>query len=115
MSNLDNNRIFAENMRRRRRQLGLSQEKLGELCGLHRTYIGGIEQFLRNPSLASMEKIATALEIDISLLLNQNFEAISICEYAICHFHEGRYIFKPVHVCDLDPKIAKLLDDICNS
>lgn len=115
MSKLNKNRIFAENMRRRRKQMGLSQEKLGELCGLHRTYIGGIEQFLRNPSLASMQKIASALEIDVSLLLDPNFEAISKSEYAVCHFHDGHYDFKPVDIRDIDPKIAKLLDKICNS
>lgn len=61
-------RVFANNMRKRRKDLGYSQEKLGQLCNLHRTYIGGIEQYTRNPSLKNMEKIAKALRIDISLL-----------------------------------------------
>ena len=102
-------------MKLRRKQLGISQEKLGELSGLHRTYIGGIEQLLRNPSIESIEKIAKALHIDVSLLTNTNFEAIMNSEYAVCHFRDGHYDFKPVDICELDPKVVKLLDKICNS
>lgn len=32
--------IFARNVKKRRNELGISQEKLAELSGLHRTYIG---------------------------------------------------------------------------
>ena len=35
---------FGERVRRERERLGVSQEKLGELAGLHRTYIGHIER-----------------------------------------------------------------------
>lgn len=31
--------IFARNVKKRRNELGISQEKLAELSGLHRTYI----------------------------------------------------------------------------
>lgn len=50
--------VFADNMKQRRKDLGISQEKLGELSGLHRTYIGGNKQYNGNPSLESMKKIA---------------------------------------------------------
>lgn len=49
-----------------RKEAGLSQEKLGELTGLDRTYISGIERGLRNPSLKNIEKIAKALKVKIS-------------------------------------------------
>lgn len=101
----DINQIFARNMRLRRKELKLSQEKLGELSGLHRTYIGGIEQFLRNPSLASMKKIADALHIDVSLLTNKNYSEIVNSDYSICHFKDGNYSFKSINVEDIDPKI----------
>lgn len=64
----ESTKVFADNMKKRRKELGLSQEKLGELSNLHRTYIGGIEQYNRNPSLKSMEKIAKALRIEMWLL-----------------------------------------------
>ena len=49
---------------------GLSQEKLGELTGLDRTYISGIERGVRNPSLRNIEKIAKALKARVSDLAN---------------------------------------------
>ena len=50
---------------------GMSQEKLGELAELHRTYIGDIERGERNVSLLNMEKIATALGVKLSALVRQ--------------------------------------------
>ncbi|MFB9644522.1 helix-turn-helix transcriptional regulator [Microbacterium terregens] len=48
---------------------GLSQERLAEHAGLHRTYVGQIERGTANASLAAVEKIAAALEIDTDRLL----------------------------------------------
>ncbi|HXU36330.1 MAG TPA: helix-turn-helix transcriptional regulator [Blastocatellia bacterium] len=56
-------------MRRFREQRGWSQEKLAEGSGLHRTYIGAVERLERNPSLASMRRIADAFELEIWELL----------------------------------------------
>lgn len=49
-----------------RNEAGLSQEKMGELTGLDRTYISDIERGVRNPSLKSLQKLATALKVSIS-------------------------------------------------
>jgi transcriptional regulator with XRE-family HTH domain len=46
----------------------LTQEKLGELTSLDRTYISGIERGLRNPSLRNLEKLAKALRVKVSEL-----------------------------------------------
>lgn len=43
----------------------LSQEKLGEMTGLDRTYISGIERGVRNPSFRNIEKLAKALKVAI--------------------------------------------------
>lgn len=59
---------FSTNMRHYRRQAQLTQEQLAERCGLHRTYIGGIEQLRINVSLKNVEKIANALEVEPALL-----------------------------------------------
>lgn len=106
--------IFAENMRTRRRALHISQEKLGQMCGLHRTYIGGIEQFIRNPSLKSMDKIADALNTSVSLLTNEHYDEIINSDYAVCNFDEGDYIYHPVIAADLNSKELEILDNICN-
>jgi transcriptional regulator with XRE-family HTH domain len=61
---------LGKRIRELRTNVGLSQEKLGELTGLDRTYISGIERGLRNPSLKNIEKLAKALKEPISDLIN---------------------------------------------
>ena len=53
-------RTLAENMRAYRKDAGLTQGQLADACGLHRTYIGGIEQERINVSLNNITKIARA-------------------------------------------------------
>lgn len=56
-------KVFGTNVKKYRIQLGLSQEKFAEKCGLHRTYISDIECFRRSISLDNIQKIADALDI----------------------------------------------------
>ncbi len=44
---------------------GISQEVLAEKSSLHRTYIGGVERGLRNPSLKSLQRIAKGLGVGV--------------------------------------------------
>lgn len=64
----DIKKIFGRNVRSHREKLGISQEKLAELCYLHRTYIGAIERGERNVSLENIQKIAKALDVKIAVL-----------------------------------------------
>lgn len=59
---------FGKAVRQRRHRLGVSQEEFADLCGLDRTYIGGIERGERNVSLVNVEKIAKALRVSLSEL-----------------------------------------------
>lgn len=52
---------FGGNVRTQRLNLGLSQEKLAALAGLHRTYIGMIERAEKNITLTNAHRIASAL------------------------------------------------------
>ncbi len=60
----------ARNMRALRAELGLSQEALAKLCGLHRTYVGSLERSERNVSLDNVERIAFTLGVDVVDLLS---------------------------------------------
>lgn len=57
-------KVFGKNVRKYRTSLGISQEKFGEMCGLHRTYISDIERFQRSISLENIQRIANALGIE---------------------------------------------------
>jgi transcriptional regulator with XRE-family HTH domain len=52
-----------------RKQNGLTQEQLAERAGLHVTYISGIENGSRNPSLTAIEALARGFDLDLSELL----------------------------------------------
>ena len=60
---------FGKNVQEYRKAQSLSQEQLAELAGVHRTYIGMIERAEKNITLCNIEKIANALKISISKLL----------------------------------------------
>jgi transcriptional regulator with XRE-family HTH domain len=63
------NALVAANVRRLRRQQGMSQEKLAEVAGLHRTYIGAIERGERNVTLNTLQQMAEALGVSCTALL----------------------------------------------
>jgi len=48
---------------------GLSQEKLSFECNLDRTYIGSVERGERNIAIINLNKLAKALNVSISELL----------------------------------------------
>jgi transcriptional regulator with XRE-family HTH domain len=56
-------------VRRVRYQRGNSQEELADQSDLDRTYISGVERGVRNPSLASLVRIAEALDVRLSRLV----------------------------------------------
>ncbi len=58
-------KVFGKNVRKHREELGVSQEKFAEMCGLHRTYISDIERFQRSISLSNIQKIAAALGVEV--------------------------------------------------
>lgn len=61
--------ILATNIRTLRSQLGVSQEELADLCGLHRTYVGAIERAERNVTLSTLEVFSKALGVSVPDLL----------------------------------------------
>jgi len=63
---------FGKKVREERLKRGLSQEQLAEKANVHRTYIGMVERAEKNITLENIEKIANALNINISVLFENN-------------------------------------------
>lgn len=57
-----------------RKELGLSQEKLANNCELDRTYIASVENGKRNISIVNLEKIAIALNVSLEKFFAFNEE-----------------------------------------
>jgi transcriptional regulator with XRE-family HTH domain len=56
--------LLAFNIKKRRRELGLTQSKLAEKVDAAATYIAMIELCKRFPSVDMLERLASALELD---------------------------------------------------
>ncbi|OGG13320.1 transcriptional regulator [Candidatus Gottesmanbacteria bacterium RIFCSPHIGHO2_01_FULL_39_10] len=61
--------LFGKNIRKYRKLQNISQEELAFRSNLHRTYISDIERGQRNVSLDNIDKLAKALNIKITKLL----------------------------------------------
>ena len=65
-------KVFGDNLKKYRTNMGLSQEAFAEKCGLHRTYISAIERHRRSISLENVQRVADALEIETFKLFLQD-------------------------------------------
>ena len=60
---------FGRRLREVRQKRSISQEKLAELAGLHRTYVSSVERGERNISLVNIESLARALNVKMAELM----------------------------------------------
>ncbi len=60
---------FGRRVREVRKAKGISQEKLAELAGIDRSYMGNIERGEKNVTLKKVYEICDALEIEITDLV----------------------------------------------
>lgn len=60
---------FGLKLKKLRNSKNLSQEKLAEITGLHRTYISSLERGNRNPTLLTLQSLSKALDVNVSELL----------------------------------------------
>jgi transcriptional regulator with XRE-family HTH domain len=62
---------LAANVRRLRKETGLSQEDFANKHSIDRTYVSGIERGVRNPTILVVERFARALKADVIDLLSE--------------------------------------------
>lgn len=65
------NELLGLSIKGKRMAQGLSQERLAELSGLHRTYIGQLERGKKSPTVNTVFDIAKALKILPSELIKE--------------------------------------------
>ena len=70
-------RLVIDNIRRIRKEKGISQEKLAEACNTATSYIGLMEIYRNVPKLSTIERIARALDVD-PLVFFQDKEKIPL-------------------------------------
>lgn len=57
-------KVFGANIKKYRKQLGISQEEFADRCGMHRTYISAVECYRRSISLENIQRMADVLGIE---------------------------------------------------
>lgn len=61
--------LLGANVRRLRRERGISQETLALDAGMKRSYVSDLERGTRNPSVNALGRLAEALEVAPHILL----------------------------------------------
>lgn len=67
--------IVAANLRRVRKERGLTQEALAHLAGVNRNYVGMIERRENSPTIDVLERLASALNVDAITLLSEDLRS----------------------------------------
>tara|TARA_Y100001954_G_C15231509_1_gene323642 strand:- start:112 stop:375 length:264 start_codon:yes stop_codon:yes gene_type:complete len=67
---------FGIALKKRRSEIGISQEELADRANLHRTYVGDVERGERNLSIVNIEKLTQALDISISEFFSEYVEGV---------------------------------------
>ncbi len=70
MEKIDPKVVFGERLRQLRLERGISQEKLAEMAGLHRNYVGVLERAGQSATLDAICKLAQALAVRPAELLS---------------------------------------------
>ncbi|MDR3453169.1 MAG: helix-turn-helix transcriptional regulator [Rhodoferax sp.] len=63
--------LLATNVQQIRTEMGLSQEKLAEMAGFHRTYVSQVERRVANTTADNIQRLAEVLSVPVSRLFQQ--------------------------------------------
>lgn len=72
---MDVRQIMGKNMRRIRVAAGLSQDEIAVRMGVEQTYVSGLERGVRNPTLTTLDRAASALNVKITALLEESADS----------------------------------------
>lgn len=85
----DSKKLIGEVISRARYEKGLTQAELSEKTGISRSYISDVESGRYTPSVRTLTKLATFLEIDLNFLLGMT-EKQGINKGGEEHGHKNR-------------------------
>ncbi len=71
---------FSDNLRRTRKGLVLTQDQVGEACGLSGKYVGELERGEASPTLETVEKVARGLKVDLLVLVGDDADRLGTAE-----------------------------------
>ncbi len=60
---MDIRAVFADNLRKRRKAAGLSQEELAHMADIERAYVSQLERRLNSPTIDMLAKLAGAIGV----------------------------------------------------
>jgi len=61
---------IGKKVRQEREKMGISQEELGKIAKVHRTYVGMVERGEKNVTIHSLQIFATALKLQVRDLID---------------------------------------------
>lgn len=62
--------FLGRKIRQEREKLGVSQERLGEIARVHRTYVGMVERGEKNITIYNLRRFAQALGVQVRDLID---------------------------------------------
>jgi len=84
--------LISRNIKRYRLNKSFSLDQLAKLCGLTKGYVSKIENSEKAPPFSTLIKIATALEVDVGLLIAEDHEGPEDTRICIVRKGEGRAV-----------------------
>ena len=95
-------RLVIDNIKRIRKEKGITQEKLAEACNTATSYIGLMEIYRNVPKLATIERIAEAMDVDPLVFFEKKKETLP--------WEKVELLKKKIEILEiLDKQIEKIL------
>jgi transcriptional regulator with XRE-family HTH domain len=84
--------LISRNIKKYRLTKGFSLDQLAKLCGLTKGYVSKIENSQKAPPFSTLIKIATALDVDVGLLIAEDDELPEDTRICVVRKGEGKTV-----------------------